>query len=771
MLVPFVIVPLTPALAAHAASPSFEETPLDLVMLVDESGSLSNADVASEIAAAGAIAQAPLNPRSRVTIVGFGGVNGVAPNQDPISVVCQPTITDSVTNLEHLATCVKALHRRTEAEGDDTDYAAALSQAMSYLSPGTAYGQQSPKGATKAIFLMTDGGLDVSRDLVYTRTGNWLAAAHHAVNLELAAARKAGVEVWTLGFGTISSGDASYLSYLASQGAHTACDSRPESQPRSVIVSSSAVALDALYDLYAAAGCLGRSGTVSTSLPAGQSRVLRVSIPPIASAGAISVDKGRADIAVNFVQPDGVTVTGRKIGSSTFQNSGSDTAVQVLHITNPMPGTWQIDLTAPPGSQASQLVSATVFWQGAVRVSILPEPPAATLGEAIHITVSVLSESGPITDAATLKGIQVQVGVTGDGLNGTTNVPVSNSNEGASTSTGVGDFTGKFTAPSTPGTLIFTGTAVGYGLHTTNVSTPVQVSTVAALMRGVVQFPAGSVKVQRGQGLRGQIVFSNQTGKEQQVRVTLSASHALATVGSPRYVLSVPSGRTQASFAVAISKVSPLGSGLVTVQAVNASHPNQVYGQAQVLVTVLPEPTLLSKYLWELLAVLLLMAMLLIFSYARRGIRRAELDVRGMRVTLHSNGVSLAEYKAPSKRADALRFVVKNDPATGEPRIDRARSGDHSFTARRQLEHGRRSGVVTVTTDQGDKHEIQLGGQALTIDKGMEIAFHDRRRGRSPGGASQADDGAGATSPEASPSGSSVSQGSTIDPNDDPWLR
>jgi len=103
---------------------------LDVVMLVDESGSETDAKVAEERQTAGTIAQSLLNPRSRVTVVGFGGVNHVAPNQNPVNVACQPTITSGASNLSYLASCVNSLHRRTEAEGDDTDYAAALGQAM-----------------------------------------------------------------------------------------------------------------------------------------------------------------------------------------------------------------------------------------------------------------------------------------------------------------------------------------------------------------------------------------------------------------------------------------------------------------------------------------------------------------------------------------------------------------------------------------------------------------------------------------------------------------
>jgi hypothetical protein len=722
----FLLMGRGPSAIAMPSSPKLEETPLDLVLLVDESGSLSNADVAHEIQAAGTIAQTPLNPRSRVTVVGFGGINGLAPHQDPTSVVCQPTITTGASSLEYLARCVRALHRRTEAEGDDTDYAAALAQALEYLSPDTTYGRQSPAGATKAIFLMTDGGLDVHRDPQYTSTGNWLLAAHHAVNLQLAAARAADVQVWTLGFGTISGSNAQYLQYLATQGARAACDSRKASEPRSIIAPDSAIALDALYSLYAAAGCAGVSH-VSTVLPAGQTRVLKVRIPAIASAGAISVDKVNPAIGVDFLTPDGTTVTGAPLDGSTFQSSGSDTAVEVLHIANPAPGLWQIRLTAPPNMHR-QLVTATVFWQGAVRVSIFPAPTSARVGQPIQVTVSVLGPNGPITNPASLNGIDVQVGVSGDGLTGTTNVPVSNSGEGPGTSTGVGDYRGTFTAPKNPGTLTFTGTASGYGLHATQVFAPVQVSTVAALLQGTVQFAGAPQSVNAGQDLRGHVIFANQTGSSQGVRITLTADHAFATIADPRGVLRIPSGRSEIAFTIAVSNNSPRGTALLTVRAVDANHGQIAYGTAPLLITVLSPPGIFGKYRWDILAAAVLLILLILGAYVRNNAHRAAVDVRGLYVMLRRGDDPVGpELKAPGRWSDTFRFVIRNDPVDGA-RLDTPKTGDRPFSAKRKLARGRRTDLISVITDNGEKHDLGVGTSNLGLDNGLLLAFRDKRR-------------------------------------------
>ena len=145
-----------PAGAGGSASSAASETGqgnlavLDLIFLVDESGSETAQKVANEKATVGTIVQSLLNPASRVTVIGFGGVNHVAPNQVPTDVACVPTIASGAANLDYLSTCVSKLHRRTEAEGDDTDYAAALSQAMSYLPRRAPPRRRLPPGRTRS---------------------------------------------------------------------------------------------------------------------------------------------------------------------------------------------------------------------------------------------------------------------------------------------------------------------------------------------------------------------------------------------------------------------------------------------------------------------------------------------------------------------------------------------------------------------------------------------------------------------------------------------
>jgi von Willebrand factor type A domain len=169
----------SPVMASAPAASAANVAVLDVVMLIDESGSETPAEVADEKRTVETIALSMLNPLSRVTVIGFGGVNHVVPDQDPVDIACQPTIA-SGADLNYLASCVSSLHRRTEAEGDDTDYAAALGQAMTYFNQDTAFGKQSPAGAIKVVLMMTDGGADVHRDTQQYGT-DWMLGEQQAV--------------------------------------------------------------------------------------------------------------------------------------------------------------------------------------------------------------------------------------------------------------------------------------------------------------------------------------------------------------------------------------------------------------------------------------------------------------------------------------------------------------------------------------------------------------------------------------------------------------
>lgn len=691
---------------------------LDVVMLVDESGSETAVSVAQERQVSATIGQSMLNPGSRVTVVGFGGVNHVVPSQNPVDVACNPTVVDGQPNLDYLSTCVNGLHRRSERQGDDTDYAAALGQAMSYFEPNTLYGAQSPKGAIKIILMMTDGGVDVHRDTQqYGR--NWLQGETQAINEQLASARQNEVQLWTLGMGTdITAKQEQYLKQLSASGAKSPCGETPAS----TLVANRADAMAALDRLYEYAACgQGMDQSPSVPLPGGKSRALQVTLPAFASAAAVSVDRGNPAVEVSFYQPNGTLWT----NSSAI--SGQAGEVEVLHLTSdPMPGTWTMKLTAPPGLQ-SQLVSATAFYQGAVRALITANPPNAKPGQAITVTLSVLGDNGPITDAGLIKNLHVGVTASGDGVAAGTPVTVSNAGEKSGSGMGVANYTGTFPAPKTPGSLTFTGTAQGYGLFATDIPETVQVGTNSSF-QATVQYPV-TPSVQAGSSLHGVIVFTNTTGAARTVQVRLSTDNAQATLTGPGGPVSVPSGNAPSiPFTIAFAKSSPIGSALLTLKVTDAANPVTVYAIASQAVMVTKPPGFMAKHLWDMIGAVILIALILAAILEERARRRRRADVRRLRAQISRSGDlngAVREVQPENKWADTFSFVIRDeDNEHARLELPHAAATEPVYSARRG---GR--GRVRVTTPSGQQHEIIVGSAGEQLPNGLRLSFRDTRHG------------------------------------------
>jgi hypothetical protein len=718
-----------PADASGSANPAVGQTGqgklavLDLVFLVDESGSETPQKVADEKTTVGTIVQSLLNPDSRVTVIGFGGVNHVAPNQVPTDIACVPTIASPGANLDYLSDCVGKLHRRTEAEGDDTDYAAALAQAMSYLSTTSTATPPSPAGAIKVIMMMTDGAVDVHRDTQQYGT-NWQLGEQTAINQQLSSAKTGGVQFWPLGFGTdignvdgtnITEASAlSYLNSMAGQAAPSVCGAaRTAVQPHATWVNNPDDALNAVDQLYVDASC-GGENFAQGSLAGGQSVTLSVSIPQIASAAAISVARGNQAVSVTFQPPSGASLT------SSPDMSGQDSPVEVLHlydVTADDVGTWHIRLMAPPGL-ASELVRATAFWQGAVRALTTVSPPNAKLGQQVKVTLDVLGPNGPVTDPTTLSSMVVGVTATGAGLSGTVSVPV------AAVSGAPGEWAGVYTVPSQPTTLTFTGTASGYGLYATQVSATVGVGAQTQGLNATPEFTGGS-SVQAGGTITGQVVVTNQTGSAQQVKLEESVSGATAALTSPSGPVTVQSGSpSTVPFTITVAKGSPTGTALVQVMAVNAAT-GQVLNTAQQDFTVTKPPGFLAKYWWAIVALVVLLLLAVLAALWRRQVVRDRKNVRGLEITLWRGGEQKGRPLSAEKRYDEVfEFVIIGDD-TPNPHLDhkgRATMGVY------QVRRGKPGFLRLVAPSAGLRpFDVELHGPRVDLGNGLELSFRDTR--------------------------------------------
>jgi von Willebrand factor type A domain len=689
---------------------------LDVAVLVDESGSETPQKVEDEKQTVGTIVQTMLNPASRVTVIGFGGVNNVVPNQNPVDVVCQPTIASGTANLDYLSNCVGQLHRRTEQQGDDTDYAAALSEAMNYLGPGSTATPPSPPNAIKVVLMMTDGAVDVHRDLKQYGV-NWQLGEQTAINQQLATATSAGVQVWPLGFGTdIGTGVTQpqalqYLNNMAAHGAPAVCDTKHvTNQPHATWVNNPSDAISALDELYTDAACLGHNGS---SGPA--SHGLTVNIPAIASSAAISVDRVNPAISVTFTRPDGTPWT----DSSAISGADSSSPVEVLHIsdiTKADVGTWHIKLTAPP-SLASQLVSATVFWQGAVR-AIITATPNVNPGQPIDVKLTVLGPNGPITDPSTLKSLLVGVTASGQGLPSPVQVKVSP----LSGPTGVGTYAGTYTAPSQRTTLTITGTAAGYGLYATQIPATVTVGTPSTFL--ATPHLSGATSVPAGGSVSGSVDFTNTTGSTRHVLLKLTASGATAAI-SPGSAISVPSGSPPSvPFTVTIAKSTPAGTAGLEVQAVDADT-GQVYNTDTTEITVTQPPGFLAQYKWEIIGLLALILLAVLAALAIWKIRRNRRDVRGLVATLRRGGVPAGrDLEADEAWAEVFPFIIREENSAS-PRLDHPPKGSSGgiYQVRRA---GR--GLVRLTTPMALRpYEVEVNGPGQDLGNGLELAFRDTR--------------------------------------------
>jgi hypothetical protein len=692
--------------------------PLDVAVLVDESGSETPQKVADEKQTVGTIVQTMLNPSSRVTVIGFGGVNNVVPDQNPVDVVCQPTIASGAANLDYLSNCAGNLHRRTEQQGDDTDYAAALSEAMSYLGPGSTATPAAPSKAIKVILMMTDGAVDVHRNTQQYGT-NWQLGEQTAINQQLTAATSAGVQVWPLGFGTdIGTGVTQpqalkYLNNMASHGAPAVCDTRHvANQPHATWVNNPSDGISALDQLYADAACVGYNVTTGKG-------TLTVNIPAIASAAAISVDRVNPAITATFTMPDGAPWT----DASAISGADSGSPVEVLHIasiTSADVGSWKVKLTAPP-QLANQLVSASVFWQGAVR-AIITATPSVNPGKPVDVKLTVLGPNGPITDPSTLKSLIVGVTAAGQGLPSPAQIPVS-----ALTGPGnVGTYTGTYTAPSQPTTLTITGTAAGYGLYATQIPATVTVGTSSKGFGATPHF-SGTTSVQVGGSISGSVDFTNQTGSARNVLLKLTASGTTATI-SPGTAISVPSTSSgnppSVPFTVTIDKSSPAGAAGLEVQAVDAST-GQPYNTASDEITVTTPPGFLAKYRWEIIGILAVILLALLAAFASWKINRNRKDVRGLVVTLRRGGAQAGrELEPEGKWAETFPFIIR-DESSPSPRLDHPPKG--SSVGVYQVRRARR-GLIKLTTPMGLRpYEVEVNGPGQDLGNGLELAFRDTR--------------------------------------------
>jgi len=400
-LIPEMPVTAVGQLAQQQAPPPPSEP--SIVLLVDQSGSLSDADILREQAAVELLAVSDSATNAGVAVVGFGSSNGSG--QNAVDALC-PTepLTDPPAR-QRVIDCARRLHKRTVAEGNDTDHVAAMKAGLEQLSDSTGPG---------IIFLLTDGKLDVGNSPQYgpepaSRNGE---AKRQLTDEVLPAVKKAGIQVWPIGFGQI---DAPALETLAAGGAGPNPFCKTSSRPRPVTGADSTTVANQFLEVLGSARCNRTTTSKPGKVEDGGTTDLEIDIPEIATGGTISVLRANPRINVAYIDPKGreVPLDGTLDGS-TFAHTTGET-IDGLRITEPEAGRWKARLTAPEGV-AAPLVQASISWKGALRTAIDVRPLVPAPGDEVAVRVRLQTRRGVTVDPGQVADLSFGLTVSGEGF-------------------------------------------------------------------------------------------------------------------------------------------------------------------------------------------------------------------------------------------------------------------------------------------------------------------------------------------------------------------
>ncbi|CAL9568103.1 VWA domain-containing protein [Streptomyces sp. enrichment culture] len=702
--------------AAHQAAvtpvaPPDGADPVDFAIVVDQSDSLSDDDLAREVEAAALLAQGEISERSRATVIGFG--SSEKPGQSPVREVCPLTVADSAGR-QRLSDCVQLLARRDAARvGPGTDFPAAIRQAVGRLT------ERDEPAVPKVVFLLTDGRLDVDDSPEYgadpeSRRANGLKRLAD----ELARARQEKVQIWPLGFGKAI--DRAALTRMAEGGYRGGCADLPSATPRMRVVADSTGIDAALQETFAAARCAKVTAGDSKRPPAD----LFVTIPPTATDGSITVSKHDPKVTVTYYDPRGrkVPANGRFDGS-TFELSGQGGPVEALRVSDPLPGRWRARVEAPEGHRDRE-VAVRAIWQGKLRSSVVVGPAAPRPGERAVVEVRMQTRRGVfITDPAQLAGIKVTGELAGDGF---APVAFTLADDGRAPDRTASDvrFTGTVTVPAgATGALRFTTRMAAPGvtsdlrpLHT------VRGEPAPAVVAGLT---VDRTTVHPGGTVRGTLSVTNNDGSPHTLRLALADQAAGTELRvEPATVTVGPGSRRDTPFTLRVGPGTPAGDIGGKITAVDAAAPDVPLAAAFLDVRVEAPPSWLDRW-WPALAgggVAVLLLGVLLAVYLREV--RKRLDLAGVELELLRDGRGLDRLTVRSGQSRRGRYAFTVEQSRGAaPTLHRAgpgARGAHQLTATF-------GGELRLRPRGGQERPVR-NGAVIGLDDDLELAVHDGRR-------------------------------------------
>jgi hypothetical protein len=687
----------SPGVALQQPEPAI--TPANIVVLVDESSSISAQDMDRERDAAALIALGEFAPSSTIAVVGFGSDNG---GQSPVDVVCPPSTVATAQDRQRLSDCTRTLKSRTQ--GDGTDHAAALQQALSYL--------RGDKKGPKLIFLLTDGKLDVTDSPRYgpDNIGDQRnRTAHELIGTLLQEVHKEQIQVWPLGFGGVDQGQLDRFAKGSFQGQ---CGAKAPT-PAATVVSSSADVAQALIKAFQAGRCVGASDIQRTPLSSGGTAEAKVRIPLIATDGSILVTKHDSRITVSYVDPEGNTVpkSGTQ-GGSTFQVSGENGAVEGLRIVNPLPGMWTVKIASAPGVPALD-VSTVVMYQGAIRSSMTVNPPAPQPGQEVTVALSLQTRSRSITDPAELKDVSFTADIAGNGF--TTPVPLNDDAQNGDTRGQDGIYSGKVVVPDqAKGTVKFSGTIAGIGISSDTRTVDAALVSGPRPLAATTTFGNADWNVAPGDTVGGTVTVTNNSGRARKARIIVAdtAPGTVASIPGEQTVLDVPpSGTSTFDFDLAFADDTVKGANALTLKVVDDEQPDDVIYEWRITANVAEPPPLTEIAIGIAVAAIVTTALIL-FIYRRR-----QRDVRGLVVYLYDGHKSCGDLAAPEQPSAVFRFYL-DEAVAGVPQLAHSAGGDDSY------ELSRVGGQLRLRTPYGDTQALQLD-ERVTVSGNLAIEVQD----------------------------------------------
>ncbi|MGH3403163.1 MAG: hypothetical protein ACRDRJ_11795, partial [Streptosporangiaceae bacterium] len=146
-------------------------------------------------------------------------------------------------------------------------------------------------------------------------------------------------------------------------------------------------------------------------------------------------------------------------------------------------------------------------------------------------------------------------------------------------------------------------------------------------------------------------------------------------------------------------------------------------------VAVTTPPGFFAKYLWLIVGIVALIALIVGAVFLARARRRYNKDVRPLRVQVsHDGGAWSTEHRPLGDWADTFNFVVRDeDNEYARPELPDPAHPAPPYTARRV---GR--GQVRLSTPDGREHDVTLGSAGVQLDKGLRVTFRDIRRREAP---------------------------------------